>query len=344
MSSTHHSIAVLLACSSAALCGCGSDEGARAAGGDDGSGGSSSSHSDHSAGAGATGSGGTGAGGTTTSGSGGGDEGPNDFFEELAQRPETVFAYSLRTQAEVEQYTHGDNDPALLRYDEEMDAARITLPADIPSAQQLWLPIHMAEAGQTVIVWDWRGSENWVYENGLRVHKMFQVRRQSDHIWLEPGSVYLPDAGGTRHSRVRIYAGVGPDTFSPDGGFDFSDGFGDIHYDSDSIGPVHSNFTSPADTWVRLMLVIEQQPDDPWAHVWYYGAHEGHDPTPILLDAQISLPSDAGVEGAGRPHHFDFEVNTSATRTGPEVWCWGKNVVVMRGVDDPASLLRRPVR
>ena len=147
MSSTHHSIAVLLACSSAALCGCGSDEGARAAGGDDGSGGSSSSHSDHSAGAGATGSGGTGAGGTTTSGSGGGDEGPNDFFEELAQRPETVFAYSLRTQAEVEQYTHGDNDPALLRYDEEMDAARITARGPISISKRRGSASNCATAG-----------------------------------------------------------------------------------------------------------------------------------------------------------------------------------------------------
>jgi hypothetical protein len=340
---THRSMTFVLAFATTALCGCGSEDGARAAGDAGAGAGSSADSSPSAAGTGAGGSGATGAGGHA-SGSGGGTEGPNDFFEELSRRPETVFAYSLRTQAEVEQYGRNDGDPALLRYDEEMDATRFTLPPDVASARQVWLPIHMAEAGQTVIVWEWRGSDNWIYENGLRVHKLFQVRRHSDHIWLEPGSRYLPDGAGTLHSRVRAYVGVGPDTFSPDGGFDFSDDFGDVHYDSDSIGPLHANFVSPIDTWVRLMLVIEQRPDDPWAHVWYYATHEGRDPTPILLDAQLALPSDDGVEGAGRPHHFDFEINTSGTRTGPEVWCWGKNVVVMRGVEDPASLLRRPVR
>ncbi|GAF99049.1 unnamed protein product, partial [marine sediment metagenome] len=210
-----------------------------------------------------------------------------------------------------------------------------------------WLPIHMRERGQTVIIWEWRASPNYVRENGIRGHKMFQVRRDDGkhgRIWLEPGSAYLRAPKGTRLSRVRLYGSPGPKTIKRKGGFDFTDEYGRVHYNSDSLGPVYSNFELPRDTWGRFMLVIEQRAGDKFAHVWYHATHERKDPVTILKDAQVSIGSPPGKPGEGRPMHFDFEINSSQPRKGPEVWSWGRNVLVLRGVKEPEKLLRRPVR
>jgi len=268
----------------------------------------------------------------------------NDYFEGLRKRPETVFAYSLRTETQVSKYARHYN-PVHATYDPVMDATRMTLQKDKNSlATQIWLPIYQPEKGQTVIIWDWRPGAGWTWDNGLRGHKMFQVRRDKNQIWFEAGTGYLQAPVGSLHSRVRVYASVGPNTWLfPNKGFDFSDAWGTVHYNSDSIGPVHANFVVPRETWARFMIVIEQQPGDKWARVWYYAAHEGRDPTLILGNVEIALPSKpAGIEGEGRPRHFDFEINSSQGRIGPAVSSYGRNVIVMRNVVNPVALMARP--
>jgi hypothetical protein len=140
---------------------------------------------------------------------------------------------------------------------------------------------------------------------------------------------------------VRPYAALGPN--AQPGPFDITDAeYGSDHYDSDAMGPVLTNYFAPNEVWVRGLLVIEQIEGDPWAYISYAVADETHDPTLILDRVQLGLPDENGVAGEGRPLHFDYEINTSSTRTGPEVWMWGRNVTVHRGVADPLSLLHRP--
>jgi PKD repeat protein len=273
----------------------------------------------------------------------------NAAFATLMARPETQFGYALRSAAGITPYIkYISGQSGTWTYDAAVDAARCTMFANMESAPQLYLPMYLAAAGQLVIIYEMKPSANWIKENGLGVHKHWNVLRTGNKIWFEPQTQYwsiaqgtVTPAGGTRLSRYRAYAGVeAPHSAPGTTGFTVTDGFGAINYDGDAVRPILSNYVAPREKWVRGMLVLDQSALNGYVQCSSWYCDETRDPVHVLDQAGIAMIN------TERPVTFDIEINTSSTRVGPEIYCWHRNVWIGRGVADPATLfasLGRPV-
>jgi len=270
-----------------------------------------------------------------------------EYFDARVRHPSCVFSYALTSDEEIRKYRRQMPSPYAPYYDEAMHAMRISIPAgqagSIPN--QIWLPIKMADPGQTVIIWEELDGPNWNDKGGFTGWKYYQIRRDADKIWFEIGAGPQAEPYALGKARVRQYSVVGPNTIK--GNYSVTDEYGTKQYNNDSIRSAvtaPANYSSLRATPTRHMIVINQNPEDPTYCVFdYYATDPEHPPKAIHRGLEITCPDKAGTPGKGRPQHFDWEINSSQSRPspGPEACLWGRFVTVHRGVYDPLALFQQ---
>ena len=260
-------------------------------------------------------------------------------------RADLHFAVSLRNQEQIDKYgNRGDHlfAPKLV-YDPVIDAMMLGLASQAvhtgdDSARQVWFTLPNVKK-DLCIVYEYRFSSDWTYENGIRVHKFTNLRRLisgDPKIWIEQDTTYLPKSftefpNHTRTSEIRMYGnpssggGIGAQDVPMDDGRIGSSGtdlYKITHYDSDTGKTVLKNNTHPLEKWVRALLSIE------------YPSATSSAPRVSLAEIDeasnlVRIPYDHSIWSVGLPGRFDIEVNTSESRQGtnkPEVHMHWRNV------------------
>jgi hypothetical protein len=257
--------------------------------------------------------------------------GSHGYFQTLSARPELTAAYSLRDQAQLDQYADGRPPSSSITFDPEndhypraQDAAKVVVGANMATIKQVRLPIGTG-AGTTLITWDaWWGPEFRSDRGGMLTQKTFQIASHLDNSerWLEIRNNFNQASGSNIAAiDMRNYAhAVGPSTFNgPNGG----------------TGPQRAQFQIAPATWTRYWVLVEILPDA-IDRVSLRVADENRGPV-VLLDR-------VEIESAGTLTNLWLEYNSSSDRMGGPLVGYLRNVVILHDVASPATLYQRPVR
>lgn len=253
------------------------------------------------------------------------------YFQQLVVRPERLYAYSLRDQEELDRFVNGrppspyvTYDPANDPYAKAQDAAKITIPAYLPSLpRQVRLPIPASE-GRILITWDaWWGKEFQTERAGMANHKTFMIGGTifPSGRYLEVRSRYnLSRAVSVASIDVRSYAEVGPNTTGR----------------KTPIGPQLREFEIAPERWTRYWALLDIDAARAWDRFTLWVADEEHDAVQLIDSLEVG--------NAGGLSEFWIEYNSSGERPSsiPLVG-YIRNLVVLRDVNDVGTLLERPL-
>jgi hypothetical protein len=281
------------------------------------------------------------------------------YFEALITRPDCVASYSLRTAAQITQWSHGSY-PGKVSYDSAADAAKFYWPPDALNMTNLRVPlvsagsfVRPASGSSKLLIisdhwWDESWFTEWNYRDStgaivpLEGWKWLQVTNGDDgaHIWFEPQMRWIGRDGILARFGARGYGHAVAPTVK--GGTSVM--IGGKNYGSDSLGPMLNYFNAKAKTWTRAYLEIEERAGDvdpvlgPYAHCSFWMADETRDPVPILLNAQMSSTA------VGLHKLFYLEYNSSRpNRVGGPMTAYARNLVMLKNVADPTTLFAMPV-
>jgi hypothetical protein len=171
------------------------------------------------------------------------------YFDGLVRRPETLYAYSLRNQAQLDIEVRGSSSSSKITYDyaadtyaKKQDGAKVTIKENRTSSQQSRLPIDV-DRGDIIITWDvWYGKE-WEYKSvpdgEVKTHvvaqKTFQVAssRGRAQRWLEiPTRFAKAEGQGVGLIEGRTYGPIGPNAT-----------------DNHPLNPMMADFIIAPETW-----------------------------------------------------------------------------------------------
>lgn len=273
---------------------------------------------------------------------------PHAYFNQLAARPDKLYAYSLRDQAQLNQLSSGSStsitySPATDDYPNRQDAAKVVLPGGLVSIpDQVWLPLNVTGPASVLITWDaWWGREYVTEIGSLSSHKAFQISSPitSAELWWEIRTRFTlgpASAVGTIDSR-----GYMPQTVNADGSYMF---FGPRtltagHPSSDFRQPMLpslSTFVIQPETWTRFWALVELRDGPLYDRLSLWMADERVEPVQIYDQLEMTAAQDMLTK-------FRLEYNSSGDRasTVPLVG-YARNYAVLRNVADPTSLFQRP--
>jgi hypothetical protein len=246
-------------------------------------------------------------------------------------------AYSLRDQAQIDQYRTKKRQSSWVTYDppadpdpRRQDAAKIVVPADRPSLPtQVRLPIPPWAGSSLMVTWDaWWGSEFRHENTGIGNYKAFQLS-SDDRIWTEVRSRFQQAEGSPAVANVdvRFYGGesTGPNVT-----------------DNVPLSPQVGTFAIQPETWTRYWAFFK--PAGEWYEFSLWMADENLDAVLLIDRLQLKPNPDSSRRDWEK---FWLEYNTSANTIpegrGPLV-AYARNVVMLRNVPDPTNLLQRPQR
>jgi hypothetical protein len=258
---------------------------------------------------------------------------PNAYFNALITRADYWKAYSLRDQAQLDAYKAARSLPPDVTYDyandpdpRKQDAAKVLIPATTNSLPNyVVLPFESEEGHTYFTTWDaWYGCESLPASSGLQNWKTFQwtyprTTGGKDAIWMEVQTRFDQATSATSVGRVRMR-----------------------QYSSTAYDPVPTNvdFQVKCETWTRYWALIEVPPfgsGDVLLTLWMADANRDavkvHDRFPWRRDAP------------GRIEKFWLEYNTSTDYVVPTrgpITNYVRNVVILRDVASPTTLLQRP--
>lgn len=116
------------------------------------------------------------------------------YYDALVARRDCMSAFSLRDNAQLEQYKHSKRATQLVTYDpvndrdpRKQDAAKLVVPAGQVSLRStVRLPIGTEDGTTTLVTWDaWFGSEFRYESTGITNYKTFQFASPAKKIWFE---------------------------------------------------------------------------------------------------------------------------------------------------------------
>jgi len=278
------------------------------------------------------------------------------FFDELVKRPDCLVSYTLRAQAQIDQYKNRTGE-VKVNYDPVMDAAKWSWIKDDESAENIRMPIYLARpasgSSKLLIISDHRWDSSWFTEfkdpRGVSIGgwKWLQVtssKSETDskqQIWFEPQMRGLADNDWMNDSPpvlslfgARGYFGIEPPTINervlnpcprP------------IDMGDQTLGPMLNCFRAYANTWTRVWIELTMTAGTAYTSISWWMADENQAPVQILKDARM-LSYGAHTE-------FWYEYDTSrAERVGGPMAAWGRNVVILKDVANPSSLLQKPLK
>jgi hypothetical protein len=314
-----------------------------------------------------SGSGGSGVGGSGSETRGSGecaDEavppsgGPHDYYAWLASRPDCVRAYSLRNQAQIEEYRQSKTKPPSVTYDpandtdpRKQDAAKVVIPeTNVSLPTQVHLPIPKHTGDSLLVTWDaWWGSE-FAYDNtGISNYKAFQLASPGNAIWTEvrarfsmakePQYVAMTDV--RQYGLPFLIASGSNATQNPT--------INGRSYGSSSMGPLEAEFGVQPETWTRYWAFFEPQTDGQWYRFSLWVADETRDPVLMLdqvqLRPRIGAPPETSMEGSWDILRLEYNTSSSGVPEGrgPLV-AYARNAIVLHGtaLEEAIALLERP--
>lgn len=252
--------------------------------------------------------------------------GSHGYFAALSALPEMVHAYSLRDQGQLDQFSQGQGasrdvtyNPAGDTYPMAQDAAKVVLPPADSTIQQVRLPIETGP-GKTLITWDaWWGEEFRTGRGGLGNHKTFQVGgdKYARDRYLEVRVRFARNSDRYIGAvNMRSYAVPGPNVT-----------------DREPIEPQIGQFDVLQNTWTRFWVEVDVHPGDyDLFSMWVADPTRG----PVQLFNRLQFESAEGLT------NFWIEYNGSGRRTGGPLTGYVRNVVVLHGLENVASILQRP--
>jgi hypothetical protein len=261
------------------------------------------------------------------------------YFNALSARSEKVAAYSLRNPAQLQTYNNGgyafcNSCPLDVTYNpsadpdpRRQDAAKVVVSANLVSLRnQVRVPIPSG-TGSLIITWDaWFGREFDYSNTQISNYKNFQIS-SAGSIWTEIRSRFQMASNTPYVSMVdvRLYGQslTGSNMTRPD-----------------PLAPQLANFGVQPEIWTRYWVELK-----PAANGFYefslWVADETHDPV-MLHDHLLIMPKVAS--GWDR---FWLEYNTSSYVIPPTrgpLTSYVRNIVMLRNVSNPATILQRPVK
>ena len=254
---------------------------------------------------------------------------PHAYFESLRARPEMIYAYSMRSQAELDDQVHGRGRSFSITYDpsadihpERQDAAKIIVPANkgsIPKQVRFFAEV---SDGAILFTWDAYWTSDYLNTGSLLRHKTFMVASPFDKSsrWINHMTRYNL---GRRSEIGRADYVISSRRYGPRA----REGPEEV------LMPKQADFFIRARTWTRFWTLVEFIPNG-FDRLSYWVA----DPTrgPVQIYDQVE------VESAGSINGFWLEYNSSQKRTGPPLVAYARNLVVLRNVRNPAGLMQRP--
>jgi len=265
------------------------------------------------------------------------DPNPNAhaYYNSLITRPDHLAHYSLRDQAQLQQFAQSQNRPFAVNYlfpndpdPRKQDAAKVVIPAGAVSlTNQVRVPIPSIAASESLfLTWDgWFGQEFNFANTGIANYKNFQIASPAGSIWTEvrsdfndpaltPGSLLIPE--------IRQYGGGGSNVT-----------------ELNPLSPMIAQFPVVGEIWTRYWTFFK-----PASGGFYEFSLWVADVTrnPVQLIDRLLIKPNTN-KGATGWLSFWLEYNTSqqTTTAGARV-AYVRNVVLLRGLSSPGALLIRP--
>jgi len=267
----------------------------------------------------------------------------NSYFDRISSRSEVVASYSLRDQGMLDTYARGtggagsidvtynfsgDPDPR------KQDAAKVLIPANKVSVPtHVRLPIPSVEGESLFVTWDaWWGREFDYSNTSIGNYKAFQFASPSDRIWTEIKSDF--DLAKKSPNAVAMVAARSYGVFNETVGPNVTD--------KNPLSPQAAEFPIAAETWTRYWALFN--PSGGWFEFSLWVADETRGPVLVLDRLQLKPDITRGADGW---QSFWLEYDTSATQIPPTrgtLTAYIRNVVMLKGIRNPAALFELPVR
>jgi len=267
--------------------------------------------------------------------------GPHAYFDALSLRGECMVAYSLRDMSQLLAFMDSTSKTWDVTYDpahdpdpRRQDAAKLLIPASTVSLpNNVRLPIPDPGTDSVLVTWDsWLGREFAFANTGISNYKHFQFASPAARIWTEVKADFdyaqhFPPA--VAMLRVRYYGEKAQGEAGPN------------VTNENPLSPQASEFPILPEVWTRYWAYFK--PAGNWFEFSMWMADETHGPVKVLDRLQIQPNYSLGATGWEK---FWLEYNTSdhGLPVFPARTAYARNVVMLKGVADPTTLLERPVR
>lgn len=272
---------------------------------------------------------------------------PHAYYETLAQRSDCIGAYSLRDPAQLATRANGgysinNSKPPAVNYiypndpdPRRQDAAKVVIPAgqaNLPNQVRVPIPTHAPQS--LFVTWEgWFGQE-WI-NGGIPDQKTWQLGSPFNDIHLEirnryaagnnqrPGSIAMIDG--------RLY---------PEGGYSVGPNIAGYS----TLAPMAGKFFIQPETWTRWFVYLKAPAA---GSVWYefslWAADVNNDPV-LIYDRLQMRPSPDSTSASWESFWLEFNTSTNTrTSTSPALVAYVRNVVALKGLTNPLSLLQRPI-
>ncbi len=258
---------------------------------------------------------------------------PHAYFDWLSQKSEKIVSNAYRTQAEINRDTAPSHVPnAYVKYDSNQDAAKLTLfqnKSGLSGDGQLRPSLDNSgyqgmsgeiSTGNLLFTWDakWGNGFLDVETEGLKSQKSFQLSRIG--------------SGDTRRIEIRTRLSRSDPSYIADVDnrgyvFEFAGekqpmGRGGCNGDCQI-----NDFTVQGNTWTRYWCFVDF--DNETYSFWM--ADENN--SPVKLFDNFAMNYTTGLNS------FWFEYNSSNSRTGPEIYGWFRNFVVLQNVENVDAIV-----
>jgi hypothetical protein len=215
------------------------------------------------------------------------------------------------------------------------DAAKVLIPADkVSLPNNVRLPIPTVGGDSLLVTWEsWLGREFDPDLTGIGDNKHFQFASPGGRIWTEIKADFfwakrIP--GAIAVAKVRSYGEVKNGELGPE------------VTKENPLSPMSAVFAMKPEVWTRYWVYFK--PVGEWHEFSMWLADETQNPTLVIDGLEMKPNYAAGATGWER---FWLEYNTSSQGLpegfGPRI-AYARNVVMLRGVLDPRTLLERPVK
>jgi hypothetical protein len=199
----------------------------------------------------------------------------------------------------------------------------------IATGAQVRLPMGTENGHRYLTTWDvWFSRESKTERSGFTGWKQFQFGQGTNKgvLGLEVRTRFTRKdlvlaADEVGEVDMRAYLSLAPEVLN------------------EPVRPMNGSFNIKAETWTRYWVLIEHVVGD-WDRLSLWVADESRDPVKLLDGIRFEAES-------SRFHDFWLEFNTSLDEVKPNrgpVVTYVRNVVMLRDMANPASILQKPAR
>ena len=269
------------------------------------------------------------------------DSTAHSYFDALSLRADCLMAYSLRDAAQLYEYSESKSRPQAITYDpaldtdpRKQDAAKVVVPAGkVNLPNQVRVPIPAVGSSTLLVTWDaWWGREFKWANTEIFTYKQFQFASPGGRIFHEVRTDFRrahnhkPEAIG--FIDMRSYGQVGVE-------------LGSNVTENLPLQPQVGTFAIMPETWTRYWAYFK--PAGEWHEFSLWVADETQ--APVLLFDRLLIKPNFKLGATGWDQFwFEYNTSTSVFPIRGDLVGYVRNVVMLRGAPDVASLLQRPLR